>query len=145
MRKQWSKSDIKSFLESNPKAQQLMNKKSTVVQEDDLLVVDGVKAFFKHGLWVPTLHALLKFPDLLPKLTVDKGAIKFVVNGADIMRPGITDCEDAMVSEHVVIVDENYSKPIAVGKLLVNSQALLEADGGKVVQNVHRIGDEIWN
>lgn len=146
MRKQWSKSDIKQFLNLHPKAELFISKKSDVVQDNDLLLVDGVKAFFMHEqLWVPTLHVLLKHPDLLPKLTVDKGAIKFVVNGADVMRPGIVACEDALVGEAVVIVDENFSKPIAVGKLTVSSRALMEATSGKLVKNLHRVGDEIWN
>jgi PUA domain protein len=28
-------------------------------------------------------------PDLMPKVQVDKGAIKFVLNGAEIMCPGL--------------------------------------------------------
>jgi PUA domain protein len=42
------------------------------------------------GPWMPTLKILHKFPDILPIIQVDKGAIKFVLKGADIMCPGMT-------------------------------------------------------
>lgn len=29
-------------------------------------------------------------PDMMPKIQVDKGAIKFILSGADIMCPGLT-------------------------------------------------------
>ena len=145
MRKQFSKSDIKQFLEEHPKASAFLTKKSNVAQEDNLLVIDGINAYFLHAdVWVPTLHLLVKYPDTLPKLTVDKGAIKFVVNGADIMRPGITACEACSKDDYVVIVDENFSKPIAVGQVMLASDELLATTNGKVVKNVHRVGDAIW-
>ena len=38
--------------------------------------------------WIPTLRLLHQFPFLLPPQMVDKGAIKFVLSGANIMCPG---------------------------------------------------------
>lgn len=40
--------------------------------------------------WCPTLRLLHKYPDMMPKLRVDTGAIRFVLSGADIMCPGLT-------------------------------------------------------
>jgi hypothetical protein len=31
-----------------------------------------------------------RFPDILPKFQVDRGAIRFVLSGANIMAPGLT-------------------------------------------------------
>ena len=39
--------------------------------------------------WIPTLRLLHQFPFLLPPQMVDKGAIKFVLSGANIMCPGV--------------------------------------------------------
>lgn len=145
-RKQYSKSDIKEFVRLHPIADTLMNKKSNVFEDDAVLYVDNKPIFFKiDSFWSPTLHILLQHPDLLPKVTVDKGAIRFVVKGADIMRPGIVACEECSADALVVIVDETVGKPIAVGKTLFSSAVLLEKSEGKVLINLHRVGDEIWN
>ena len=51
-----------------------------------------------------------------PSITVDSGAVKFVVNGANIMRPGITKIEGDFASGDIVVVkEEKYGKAIAVG------------------------------
>lgn len=146
VRKQYSKSDIKKFIESHPVAKRLMDKKSNVYEDDGVLYVQNKPVFFKiDSFWSPTLQVLLQQPDLLPSVTVDKGAIRFVVKGADVMRPGITKCQDFPADALVVIVDETVGKPIAVAKTLFSSPVLLEMTEGKVLINLHRVGDEIWN
>jgi len=146
MRKQFAKSDIKSFIDSVPFAANLMTKKSSVVQENNLLFVDKkLVCIEKDGQWFPSLKILLKQSSLLPYLTVDKGAIKFVVNGADIMRPGVTAAQDFKEGDFVCVVDEGYAKPLAVGQALFSSNELLAKTTGKVVKTLHFIGDEFWN
>lgn len=58
------------------------------------LLINGVgdQLFFRHreGAWMPTLRLFHKFPFFLPMLQVDKGAIRFVLSGANIMCPGLT-------------------------------------------------------
>lgn len=44
----------------------------------------------RDGHWFPTLRILHQYPDMMPKLRTDKGAIKFVLSGANIMCPGLT-------------------------------------------------------
>lgn len=145
MRKQFSKSDIKQFLEEHDFAASFMDKKSDVRQEDTLLIINKEPLFlFIDNQWIPSLRLLLK-KLVLPKVVVDKGAIRFVVNGADIMRPGITTCDEFPIFSYVVIVDETLGKPIAVGQALLSSENLLKETGGKVIKNLHYIGDEFWN
>ena len=144
-RKQFSKSDIKKFLEANPLANEFVTKKSVVVQEDNVLLVNSQPFYlFIKNVWVPSLRLLLK-KIVLPKVVVDKGAIRFVINGADVMRPGITTCEPFEKNDVVVIVDETLGKPIAVGEALFSSQDLLAKAEGKVIKNLHYVGDEYWN
>lgn len=145
VRKQYSKSDIKQFILQFPNSSDFLTKKSSVFEDSGILFIDNVPSFFKsNSSWVPTLHLILKFPNLLPTVTVDKGAIRFVVNGADIMRPGITTCQEFEKNSFVVIVDENFSKPLAIGKALFSSVDLIACGDGKVVLNLHRVGDEVW-
>jgi len=57
-----------------------------------ILALSGEPLFFQHfdGPYYPTLHLLHRYPNLLPHAQVDKGAIKFVLAGANIMCPGLT-------------------------------------------------------
>lgn len=121
------------------------------------VIVNGMRALFYHpagkdahdALPYPTLRLLLtRQPgqDLLPRVVVDMGAVKFVASGADIMRPGIKAIPPGLgVGAPVVIVDEKHGKPLAVGLMQLESSAMTAATGGKVIKNIHWIGDAIWN
>ncbi|MFH0748916.1 MAG: DUF1947 domain-containing protein [Candidatus Bathyarchaeota archaeon] len=61
----------------------------------------------------------------LPSLTVNMGAIPHLCNGADLMAPGIVKIVGKFEAETIVVViDEKYSKPIALVKTLYNLQDL---------------------
>ena len=73
------------------------------------------------------------------------GAIKFLIGGADIMRPGITYFDEGIQKgDFVVIVDENNSKAIALGLALESTQNMKLQEKGKVIKNIHYVGDWIW-
>ncbi len=113
----------------------------------NILLADGDILFFEtDGQLFPSLHALLKEIIRIPTVTVDMGAVRFVVNGADIMRPGITKVDDGISKGSVVaIVDETHGKPLAVGISKMSSEELKEASKGKVIQSVHHVNDDLWN
>ena len=131
-------------LSDYPYAGEFIDKKSSVAQDGIALVVNkDVLFLYIDNSWVPSLKLLLK-KIIIPKVVVDKGAIKFVVNGADIMRPGITACDDFETDSFVAIVDETLGKPIAVGKSFLSSVDLMAKTGGKHIKNLHFIGDDFW-
>lgn len=111
-----------------------------------VILVEGEIIFFEtDGVLFPTLRALLSEVVRIPKVTVDMGAVKFVVNGADIMRPGITQIEDGIKTGSIVaIVDERHGKPLAVGVSKMSSEELRGAVSGKVIQSIHHVGDKLW-
>ncbi|MFX1560027.1 MAG: PUA domain-containing protein [Promethearchaeota archaeon] len=111
-----------------------------------ILLLDGEIVFFQYeGRMIPALRALLNGLIDVPRITVDMGAVKFVVNGADIMRPGITEIDDRVKkSGIVVVVDETHGKPLAVGISMFSAQELKAASTGKVIKSVHHINDELW-
>ena len=113
--------------------------------EFKVIIINQAPAFFYYqDFWVPTLKYLQNH-NLLKRITVDMGAVKFVVNGADIMRPGIVEIEDEIKKEDfIVIVDQNNQKPLAVGIALLNSEEMQNTTSGKVIKNVHYVGDELW-
>jgi PUA domain protein len=152
MRKQLSRDDkdainaslgaygIKEFITKKDNAER--------VDEDgrQVVIVNGQRALFYHeGKPYPTLRLLLT-RDILPKIVVDMGAIKFVTSGADVMRPGIRVIPpDLAAGAPVVIVDEKHGKPLAVGLMMVDSAAMAAATSGKVIKNIHFVGDALWN
>ncbi len=111
-----------------------------------ILLLNGDIIFFQHkGRMFPTLRALLNNLIDIPRVTVDMGAVKFVVNGADIMRPGVTQVDDRVKENSiVVVVDENYGKPLAVGISLMTAEELRAVCSGKVIKSVHHINDDLW-
>ena len=153
MRKQLSKSDIaelNSMIESRFHRSDFFHKKDRIIVEDasDKRVIfkDGFPFFFyENDSLVPTLKLLLK-DRLLKTIVVDMGAVKFVTNGADIMRPGITSVEHGIEKDDfVVILDETHNKPLAVGQAMFSKEEIDSMSEGKVIKNLHFVGDEIWS
>lgn len=111
-----------------------------------ILLLDGEIIFFEHdGRKFPTLRALLKGIIQIPQIIVDMGAVKYVVNGADIMRPGITQVDDQVIANGIVaIVDERHRKPLAVGISQLSASDLRQASSGKVIKSIHHVNDDLW-
>ena len=152
MQKQLSKSDITKLnteIAEQCNVADFFNKKDRIILTEikEILVVvkDKVPLFFyEGGSLVPTLRLLLK-QSVLKQVVVDMGAVKFMTSGADVMRPGITEVDPAIVKDElVVIVDETHKKPLCVGKALFSGEEIAQMEKGKVLKNVHFVGDDIW-
>ncbi|SIR57046.1 RNA-binding protein [Natronorubrum thiooxidans] len=77
-------------------------------------------------------------------VTVDAGAISFVSDGADVMRPGITTAtDDISPDDLVVIAEETHGKVLAVGRARVEGTEMV-GDEGKVVESLHHVGDDLY-
>ncbi|MFX1369198.1 MAG: PUA domain-containing protein [Promethearchaeota archaeon] len=111
-----------------------------------VLILEGSIIFFElDGRMVPTLHAILDGLIQIPSITVDMGAVKFVVNGADIMRPGVTKIDDGIMEGSIVaIVDERHGKALAVGVSKMSSDEMRAATHGKVAFSKHYVNDALW-
>ncbi|TSQ81029.1 Malignant T-cell-amplified sequence 1 [Bagarius yarrelli] len=88
---------VEQFPDIDPWLNQIMPKKDPVKivrchEHIEILTVNGELLFFRQreGTFYPTLRLLHKYPFILPHQQVDKGAIKFVLSGANIMCPGLT-------------------------------------------------------
>ncbi len=139
---------IKYVLDKVSKFGITLTKKDSAIKFSDknitMIMINKEPAFFHYGEEVvPTLKYLLKAM-ILPTVTVDMGAVKFVVNGADIMRPGIVDIGTFDSGEFIVIIDVNNKMPLAVGIANMDSSEMESVSSGKVVKNIHYVGDEIW-
>ncbi|MBD3405989.1 MAG: DUF1947 domain-containing protein [Candidatus Lokiarchaeota archaeon] len=110
-----------------------------------ILLDDEIVFIEMEGRIFPTLKALLQKIISIPCITVDMGAVRFVANGADIMRPGITKIDEGIEKDTIVaVVDERHGKPLAIGISTMDTEALRAADSGKVILSKHYVGDDLW-
>ncbi|MBU7019363.1 MAG: RNA-binding protein [Theionarchaea archaeon] len=113
-----------------------------------LILVDGKPVFLEKKIVFPTLKVFLDIDcrKLKRHVTVDMGAVPFVTNGADVMRPGIIDIDNSIEKgDFVVITEERHGKPLAIGEALFSAREIQTMDQGKVVLNVHYVGDKMWS
>lgn len=111
----------------------------------------GEPLFFqsRDGPFFPTLKTLHKYPFLLPILRVDRGAIKHVINGADIMVPGLKS-ERALIEDEVprgtvvAVYAESKQHAIAVGVTKLSTDEIRSNDKGIAIENVHHLSDGLW-
>tara|TARA_Y100000034_G_C6850797_1_gene385983 strand:+ start:449 stop:898 length:450 start_codon:yes stop_codon:yes gene_type:complete len=146
--KQLRKKEIKELNEKIKdmyKLDDFFDKKGNVNLEDDSIIYENeVYFFYYEDKLIPSLKLLQK-NNFLPSITVDMGAIKFVVSGADIMRPGITKISNFEKNAIISIIDETHGKVLAVGIALLSSTDLEKEEKGKYIKNIHFIGDKIFN
>lgn len=108
-------------------------------------ILDGSAQFFrKNSDLYPTLTC--ECMDQFPSVLVDMGAIPYICNGADVMAPGIVRVEgDFDVGAVVVVRDVTYGKPLAIGLALEPSSSIKKADRGRMIENIHYVGDDLWD
>merc|ERR1712012_964467 len=71
-----------------------------IIKKGDLsvtfLISDNVPKFWqtktdeKQNLWYPTLTLVHEFPYFIKSFRADKGAVRHLISGADVMAPGLT-------------------------------------------------------
>ena len=109
-----------------------------------LLVADDTVAVQMRDSIVPFLGSNPEVLQRFPFVTVDMGAVKFVCNGAKVMRPGIVDFGSFKKGDIVMIKDQIHGKALAVGVALENSEAAKAMTKGYVIENLHYISDKMW-
>ncbi len=115
--------------------------------DDSVYYVNDKLFFFKiNDKIIPSLKIILEGKIILKNITVDMGAVKFVVSGADVMRPGIVNIDETISKGDVVaVIDEKNKKPLSIGESLFNAPEMKLMTSGKAVKNLHFVGDKHWN
>lgn len=118
---------------------------STETHVGKIFLINGKPLIALHkDVLLPTLH----FEDSLnrlPKIVVNMGAIAHICNGADVMAPGVVQFEGKFeADEFLLIIDERHRKPLAIGKVLFDSEHVKTLKRGKIVKNLHYVGDTLW-
>ncbi len=116
-----------------------------VEDEQSVILVDGLPSyFFYERKYYPTVLLLLQHPIDSNYVTVDLGAVKHVLNGANIFAAGIVDADPNMREGDAVYVrDEKYKKALAVGIALMDANEMVSKKSGMAVKNLHYYGDKI--
>lgn len=147
LRKADQKALVNDIVEAFGDASSFEDKKLEYVQTDkwDFIFVDGEPLLFKtEGKIFPTVKGALKLNPARRKVVVDSGAVKFIVNGADVMSPGVVEADPSIKEGDLVIVaEEAHGKALAIGRALVAGKDMAGGKG-KAVKSIHYVGDEIW-
>lgn len=111
----------------------------------DLVLVDGDPlVYYVDGEPFLTVRGANAYPPARHVVTVDAGAVSFVSDGADVMRPGIVEADpDIEPGDLVVITEETHGKALAIGRARVSGDDMI-GDSGKVVDSLHRVGDDLY-
>ncbi|KAG0169045.1 Malignant T-cell-amplified sequence 1 [Apophysomyces sp. BC1034] len=135
---------------------EMIPKKTPIIQikgheHISFLSVNGDILFFQHfdGPFFPTLKLLHQYPGILPRLQVDRGAIKFVLSGANIMCPGLTSKGARMDTDLpngavVAIMAEGKENALAVGLLKMSTEDIRKINKGIGCDNIHYLTDTLW-
>ncbi|KAK4050768.1 translation machinery-associated protein 20 [Microbotryomycetes sp. JL221] len=119
-----------------------------------ILALHGEPLFFQHfdGPYFPTLRVLHKYPGMLPKVGVDRGAIKFVLSGANIMCPGLTSPtaylppteQNIPSGQPVAVFAYGKEEPLAIGITKMSTDDIRAKNKDIGVDNVTFLGDDLW-
>ncbi len=116
-----------------------------MVKSSEIIFVDGVPVAFKREAQIVPVLTNTVALERMPRITVDMGAVPHVVGGADIMAPGIRRVDGSFGEKQlVVVVDEKHGKFLSIGRSLLGSEALAAMKKGKVITNIHYVGDPVW-
>ncbi|MCZ7392056.1 MAG: RNA-binding protein [Candidatus Methanoperedens sp.] len=147
LRKTDQKALVNDIVEAFGDASAFEDKKLEYVESDecDFIFVDGEPLLFKiEGKIFPTVKGALKLNPVRRKVVVDPGAVKFLINGADVMSPGIVAADPSIKEgDLVIIAEEAHGKALAIGRALMPGRDMVGGKG-KAVKSIHYVGDEIW-
>jgi PUA domain protein len=144
-----SKSETSEILNTvsklwNKDVPKIKNLKSHYLDNDSEILIGGDLKIIRIGEEYLPFLTELKLLDTFPNVTVDMGAVKFMCNGANVMRPGIKNYSEFSKDEIVCVVEESQNKFLAVGKSLVDSSEMEQISKGEIIKNLHYISDKFW-
>ncbi|MDV0443300.1 RNA-binding protein [Methanorbis rubei] len=113
----------------------------------NIYIIDKKPLVMEQEEWAfPTLRGAVLRPFSGRRISVDMGAVPYMINGADVMRPGVVSVtDDVRAGLPALVVDESHGKPLAVVIPLYDAAGIIALEKGKAAKNLHYIGDELWN
>ena len=98
---------------------------------------------------VPFLRLLHKYPDFLPHMVCDKGAIKHIFSGSNVMAPGLTSeggkiTDGLEKGQAVAIMAEGKVHAMGIGYLEMSSKEIKDTGKGMAIELIEFLNDSIW-
>lgn len=113
--------------------------------EKKIFFIDGKPEFMEFDGEIFPVLINERVLSQLPSVTVDMGAVPHICNGANVMASGVTKVNGSFkVDSIVVVLEERFSKKIAIVKALYSSNEIVNMKKGKVAENLHYISDKFW-
>ncbi len=110
-----------------------------------VILIDGsIDIIFLKDMPFLTLYGLNKYKPKKRFATVDKGAVKFVIGGANVMAPGIIEADEQIKIGDVVWVRNEEGTAMALGYALMDGMEMVRASKGIAIESIHHIGDDLW-
>ncbi|KAG5635901.1 hypothetical protein H0H81_009726 [Sphagnurus paluster] len=116
--------------------------------------VHGEPLIIQHfdGPYYPTLRLLHKYPYILPKVGVDRGAIRFLLGGAPMMCPGLTSKggylpppESALPAGTAVAIHaEGKEHAVGIGLTKLGTEEMRRVNKDVGVEVATYLGDDLW-
>jgi len=152
---------LKTYMLSKSETSELLEKFSSIWPKETIPKVKNIKVYevdentrllvAEETVAVQIKDKILPFVgnqrevlEQFPSVTVDMGAVRFVCDGARVMRPGIISFGSFKKSEIVWVKDQTHDKALAVGIALEDSEIAKTMIKGSIVENLHYVGDNIW-
>ena len=151
----------KQLIESLPKVEEIIEQIWTRKSDIQIGKTDNFKIYFidnepcflqaKEGPVIPHLKLLHKYNILLPTCQVDKGGIKHLISGADVMIPGMISEGGKLPTEKeiphniVAVLCEGLENAIAIGQMQMSAEEMKEKGKGVGIKVFTYIGNETWN
>ncbi|KAG6919965.1 hypothetical protein DXG01_013314 [Tephrocybe rancida] len=119
-----------------------------------IYTVHGEPLFIQHfdGPYYPTLRLLHKYPYVLPKVGIDRGAIRFLLAGAPMMCPGLTSkggylppADAALPAGAAVAIHaEGKEHAVGIGSLKIGTEDIRRINKDVGVELTTYLGDDLW-
>jgi PUA domain protein len=106
-------------------------------------------AQIRDGPFYPTLRLVHSCPDVWPVWRTDKGAIPFVLGGANVMAPGFVNKGGEMpvdlpVGNPVVVLADGKEHAMAIGQVKMTRDDITSTKKGIAVEMMHFLNDGVW-
>ena len=149
-RKPLSNSEIRELLKElnslpvNILPQQIKEAEAIILNDNLILYLINKLPLLikKDNVILPSLFNIKK--NELPLIYVDEGAVSHIINGADIMAPGITHFDNNVKENSLVSIKSPDGSIISIGIVLEGFKEKLSIKKGKVIKNLHYKGDKLY-
>ncbi|KAI5819656.1 hypothetical protein BZA77DRAFT_140832 [Pyronema omphalodes] len=119
-----------------------------------LYALDNKVLFCQHrdDALIPHLKIVHAYPQCFKRISVDRGAIRFVLAGAQLMCPGLTSPgawlpppeEQILEGTVVAVYAEGKENACMVGVLKMKTEDIKKINSGAAMELGHYLGDGLW-